>query len=109
MQPEPFFQKVAQHQARLTAFPVLSAQSSLEDSLPTRSRSVSPEKTKGKHSLLIGLSTGLFDANNPKASVKNVAVTLYGTPCSPTKNVQLETYILFYIPTGLITENITKE
>ncbi|XP_020661142.3 serine/threonine-protein kinase Nek1 isoform X1 [Pogona vitticeps] len=66
MQPEPFFQKVAQHQARLTAFPVLSAQSSLEDSLPTRSRSVSPEKTKGKNSLLIGLSTGLFDANNPK-------------------------------------------
>ncbi|KAJ7326817.1 hypothetical protein JRQ81_016576 [Phrynocephalus forsythii] len=67
--PEPFFQKVAQHQARLTAFPVLSAQSSLEDSLPTRSRSVSPEKTKGKNSLLIGLSTGLFDANNPKASL----------------------------------------
>ncbi|KAH0616095.1 hypothetical protein JD844_026939 [Phrynosoma platyrhinos] len=66
VQPEPFFQKVAQHQARLTAFPVLSAQSSLDDSLPTRSRSVSPEKTKGKNSLLIGLSTGLFDANNPK-------------------------------------------
>ncbi|CAI5784109.1 serine serine/threonine-protein kinase Nek1 isoform X1 [Podarcis lilfordi] len=66
MQPEPFFQKVVQHQARLTAFPVLSAQSSLDDSLPTRSRSVSPEKTKGKNSLLIGLSTGLFDANNPK-------------------------------------------
>ncbi|XP_042324392.1 serine/threonine-protein kinase Nek1 isoform X6 [Sceloporus undulatus] len=66
VQPEPFFQKVAQHQARLIAFPVLSAQSSLDDSLPTRSRSVSPEKTKGKNSLLIGLSTGLFDANNPK-------------------------------------------
>ncbi|XP_034968114.2 serine/threonine-protein kinase Nek1 isoform X1 [Zootoca vivipara] len=66
MQPEPFFQKVVHHQARLTAFPVLSAQSSLDDSLPTRSRSVSPEKTKGKNSLLIGLSTGLFDANNPK-------------------------------------------
>ncbi|XP_044286836.1 serine/threonine-protein kinase Nek1 isoform X6 [Varanus komodoensis] len=66
MQPEPFFQKVGQHQPRLTAFPVLSAQSSLDDSLPTRSRSVSPEKTKGKNSLLIGLSTGLFDANNPK-------------------------------------------
>ncbi|XP_061440081.1 serine/threonine-protein kinase Nek1 isoform X2 [Rhineura floridana] len=65
-QPEPFFQKLALHQVRLPAFPVLSAQSSLEDSLPTRSRSVSPEKTKGKNSLLIGLSTGLFDANNPK-------------------------------------------
>ncbi|XP_008113420.2 serine/threonine-protein kinase Nek1 isoform X2 [Anolis carolinensis] len=66
VQPEPFFHKVAQHQPRLAAFPVLSAQSSLEDSLPTRSRSVSPEKTKGKNALLIGLSTGLFDANNPK-------------------------------------------
>uniref|UniRef100_A0A670XWK5 non-specific serine/threonine protein kinase n=1 Tax=Pseudonaja textilis TaxID=8673 RepID=A0A670XWK5_PSETE len=64
--PEPFFQKVQEHQARLVAFPVLSAQSSFEDSLPTRSRSVSPEKTKGKNSVLIGLSTGLFDANNPK-------------------------------------------
>ncbi|KAG8134766.1 putative Serine-threonine-protein [Naja naja] len=50
--PEPFFQKVQEHQARLVAFPVLSAQSSFEDSLPTRSRSVSPEKTKGKNSLL---------------------------------------------------------
>ncbi|XP_039182411.1 serine/threonine-protein kinase Nek1 isoform X5 [Crotalus tigris] len=64
--PEPFFQKVQEHQARLVAFPVLSAQSSFEDSLPTRSCSVSPEKTKGKNSVLIGLSTGLFDANNPK-------------------------------------------
>ncbi|XP_077209721.1 serine/threonine-protein kinase Nek1 isoform X2 [Paroedura picta] len=66
LQHEPFFQKVAQYQAILTASPVLSAQSSLDDSLPTRSRSVSPEKTRGKNSLLIGLSTGLFDANNPK-------------------------------------------
>ncbi|XP_013909646.1 PREDICTED: serine/threonine-protein kinase Nek1 isoform X2 [Thamnophis sirtalis] len=64
--PEPFFQKVQEHQARLVAFPVLSTQSSFEDSLPTRSRSVSPEKTKGKNSVLVGLSTGLFDANNPK-------------------------------------------
>nr|XP_056711199.1 serine/threonine-protein kinase Nek1 [Euleptes europaea] len=66
LQHEPFFQKVAQHQAIFLASPVLSAQSSFEDSLPTRSRSVSPEKTRGKNSLLIGLSTGLFDANNPK-------------------------------------------
>ncbi|XP_058048535.1 serine/threonine-protein kinase Nek1 isoform X8 [Ahaetulla prasina] len=64
--PEPFFQKVQEHQARLVAFPVLSTQSSFEDSLPTRSRSVSPDKTKGKNSVLVGLSTGLFDANNPK-------------------------------------------
>ncbi|XP_066487838.1 serine/threonine-protein kinase Nek1 isoform X2 [Tiliqua scincoides] len=66
MQPEPLFQKVAHHPAILTASPVLSAQSSFEDSFPTRSRSVSPEKSRAKNSLLIGLSTGLFDANNPK-------------------------------------------
>ncbi|XP_043401905.1 serine/threonine-protein kinase Nek1 isoform X14 [Chelonia mydas] len=66
MQPEPFFQKVAQPQAIPAASPVLSAQSSLEEPFPPRSRSVSPAKSKGKSSLLIGLSTGLFDANNPK-------------------------------------------
>ncbi|XP_038255192.1 serine/threonine-protein kinase Nek1 isoform X8 [Dermochelys coriacea] len=66
MQHEPFFQKVAQPQAIPAASPVLSAQSSLEEPLPPRSRSVSPAKSKGKSSLLIGLSTGLFDANNPK-------------------------------------------
>ncbi|XP_067407848.1 serine/threonine-protein kinase Nek1 isoform X2 [Emydura macquarii macquarii] len=66
MQPEPFFQKLAQPQAIPTASPVLSAQSSLEEPFPPRSRSVSPAKSKGKSSLLIGLSTGLFDANNPK-------------------------------------------
>ncbi|CAN2388720.1 Serine threonine-protein kinase, partial [Pristimantis euphronides] len=46
--------------------PNVSAQSSFDDSLPPRSRSASPAKTKGKTALLIGLSTGLFDANNPK-------------------------------------------
>ncbi|XP_056416900.1 serine/threonine-protein kinase Nek1 isoform X2 [Hyla sarda] len=46
--------------------PNVSAQSSFDDSLPPRSRSVSPAKTKGHAALLIGLSTGLFDANNPK-------------------------------------------
>ncbi|XP_019377313.1 PREDICTED: serine/threonine-protein kinase Nek1 isoform X5 [Gavialis gangeticus] len=66
MQPEPFFQRVAQPHSRPTASPVLSAQSSLDESFPPRSRSVSPAKSKGKSSLLIGLSTGLFDANNPK-------------------------------------------
>lgn len=81
LQPEPLFQKVAQHQAMFITSPVLSAQSSLDDSLPTRSRSVSPEKSRGKHSLLIGLSTGLFDANNPKASIKIVLqnCTFYNT------------------------------
>ncbi|KAM9143620.1 serine/threonine-protein kinase Nek1 isoform 3-T5 [Pangshura tecta] len=66
MQREPFFQKVPQPQALPTTSPVLSAQSSLEEPFPPRSRSVSPAKRKGKSSLLIGLSTGLFDANNPK-------------------------------------------
>ncbi|XP_006111741.2 serine/threonine-protein kinase Nek1 isoform X2 [Pelodiscus sinensis] len=66
MKPEPFFQKVAQTQAIPTVAPVLSAQSSVEEPFPPRSRSVSPTKSKGKSSLLIGLSTGLFDANNPK-------------------------------------------
>uniref|UniRef100_A0A452HJ11 non-specific serine/threonine protein kinase n=1 Tax=Gopherus agassizii TaxID=38772 RepID=A0A452HJ11_9SAUR len=66
MHPEPFFQKVPQPQAIPTTSPVLSAQSSLEEPFPPRSRSVSPAKRKGKSSLLIGLSTGLFDANNPK-------------------------------------------
>ncbi|XP_006026272.1 serine/threonine-protein kinase Nek1 isoform X3 [Alligator sinensis] len=66
MQPEPFFQRVAQPHTRPTASPILSAQSSLDESFPPRSRSVSPAKSKGKSSLLIGLSTGLFDANNPK-------------------------------------------
>ncbi|XP_040189066.1 serine/threonine-protein kinase Nek1 isoform X6 [Rana temporaria] len=46
--------------------PNVSAHSSFDDSLPPRSRSASPVKTKGKTALLIGLSTGLFDANNPK-------------------------------------------
>uniref|UniRef100_H3APE6 non-specific serine/threonine protein kinase n=1 Tax=Latimeria chalumnae TaxID=7897 RepID=H3APE6_LATCH len=58
-QPEAFFQKVAPPQFRI------AAQSSQEEP-PPRSRSVSPEKPKDKDSLLIGLSTGLFDANNPK-------------------------------------------
>ncbi|XP_063776693.1 serine/threonine-protein kinase Nek1 isoform X2 [Pseudophryne corroboree] len=46
--------------------PNVSAHSSFDDILPPRSRSASPTKTKGKTALLIGLSTGLFDANNPK-------------------------------------------
>nr|XP_033798097.1 serine/threonine-protein kinase Nek1 isoform X2 [Geotrypetes seraphini] len=62
----PFFQKVVLPLGVQLNSPVLSAQSSLEDSLPPRSHSASPVKSKGKTSLLIGLSTGLFDANNPK-------------------------------------------
>uniref|UniRef100_A0A673H6A2 non-specific serine/threonine protein kinase n=1 Tax=Sinocyclocheilus rhinocerous TaxID=307959 RepID=A0A673H6A2_9TELE len=51
------------------ALAILSAQSSLEDSstIASRSRSVSPLRSQ-RHgdALLIGLSTGLFDTNNPK-------------------------------------------
>ncbi|NXK60643.1 NEK1 kinase, partial [Sylvietta virens] len=62
----PLFQRVIQPTALSTASPVLSAQSSQEESFVPRSRSISPARNKGKSSLLIGLSTGLFDANDPK-------------------------------------------
>ncbi|NWW52432.1 NEK1 kinase, partial [Pedionomus torquatus] len=61
-QPEPLFQRVA------VASPALSTQSSQEEPFIPHSRSISPAKNNGKSSLLIGLSTGLFDANDPKAS-----------------------------------------
>ncbi|XP_009292956.1 serine/threonine-protein kinase Nek1 isoform X9 [Danio rerio] len=54
---------------RTVALAMLSAQSSLEDSssAASRSRSVSPLRShRHEDALLIGLSTGLFDANNPK-------------------------------------------
>lgn len=66
VQPEPFFHKVI-HSEHLNL--VCQNQSILyspEESFPLRSRSDSPPKTNSKNSLLIGLSTGLFDANNPK-------------------------------------------
>ncbi|NWR57138.1 NEK1 kinase, partial [Bucorvus abyssinicus] len=66
LQLEPLFQRVIQPTAVPTASPVLSAQSSQEEPFVPRSRSISPVKNKGKSSLLIGLSTGLFDANDPK-------------------------------------------
>ncbi|XP_054058156.1 serine/threonine-protein kinase Nek1 isoform X9 [Rissa tridactyla] len=65
-QHEPLFQRVIQPPAVPTASPVLSAQSSQEEPFIPRSRSISPAKNRGKSSLLIGLSTGLFDANDPK-------------------------------------------
>ncbi|NXA18423.1 NEK1 kinase, partial [Ibidorhyncha struthersii] len=68
LQPEPLFQRVAQPPAVPTASPVLSAQSSQEEPFIPRSRSISPAKNKGQSSLLVGLSTGRFDANDPKAS-----------------------------------------
>ncbi|XP_057275216.1 serine/threonine-protein kinase Nek1 isoform X8 [Pezoporus wallicus] len=66
LQPEPLFQRVIQPTAVPTDSPVLSAQSSQEEPFVPRSHSISPAKNKGKSSLLIGLSTGLFDANDPK-------------------------------------------
>ncbi|KAM9192325.1 serine/threonine-protein kinase Nek1 isoform 2-T2 [Dugong dugon] len=66
LQPEPFFHKVVQSEDLRIASQVQSIQCSPEESFPLRSRSDSPPKTKSKNSLLIGLSTGLFDANNPK-------------------------------------------
>uniref|UniRef100_A0A6G1RQL8 non-specific serine/threonine protein kinase n=1 Tax=Hypotaenidia okinawae TaxID=2861861 RepID=A0A6G1RQL8_9GRUI len=66
LQPEPLFQRVPQPTVAPTASPVLSAQSSQEEPSVPRSGSVSPAKNQGKSSVLIGLSTGLFDANDPK-------------------------------------------
>ncbi|XP_055969803.1 serine/threonine-protein kinase Nek1 isoform X1 [Sorex fumeus] len=66
VKPEPFFQKVVHPEHLNLASQIQSILCSPEESLPLRSRSDSPPKTKSKNSLLIGLSTGLFDANNPK-------------------------------------------
>ncbi|XP_076770296.1 serine/threonine-protein kinase Nek1 isoform X10 [Arvicanthis niloticus] len=63
LQPESFFQKVV-HSEDLNL--IQSVHCSPEESIPIRSHSDSPPKVKNKNSLLIGLSTGLFDANNPK-------------------------------------------
>ncbi|XP_023679528.1 serine/threonine-protein kinase Nek1 isoform X2 [Paramormyrops kingsleyae] len=64
---EPLFLKLSSPARRpITALAALSNQSSQDDSIPSWSRSVSPSGPRGKDALLIGLSTGLFDANNPK-------------------------------------------
>ncbi|KAJ0041774.1 hypothetical protein NL108_006995, partial [Boleophthalmus pectinirostris] len=67
---EPLFMKLCSPVHRRTAaLALLSAQSSVDESsssLASRSRSVSPLRSKHHDSLLIGLSTGMFDANNPK-------------------------------------------
>ncbi|XP_018098699.1 serine/threonine-protein kinase Nek1 isoform X2 [Xenopus laevis] len=62
--PKTLFEKVPLPQSIVA--PTFSAQSSFDGSLPPCSQSASPTKTKGKTALLIGLSAGLFDANNPK-------------------------------------------
>lgn len=67
---EPLFVKLCSPAHRRTAaLALLSAQSSVDESsssLASRSRSVSPLRSKHHDSLLIGLSTGMFDTNNPK-------------------------------------------
>ncbi|XP_056619606.1 serine/threonine-protein kinase Nek1 isoform X3 [Triplophysa dalaica] len=75
-QPEPavdesLFVKLSSSPAhrRTVALALLSAQSSADDSssVTSRSRSVSPQRShRHDDALLIGLSTGLFDTNNPK-------------------------------------------
>lgn len=66
---EPLFLKCSPAHRRAVALSALSAQSSMDESsssLASRSRSVSPLRTKNQDALLIGLSAGMFDANNPK-------------------------------------------
>ncbi|XP_029282121.1 LOW QUALITY PROTEIN: serine/threonine-protein kinase Nek1 [Cottoperca gobio] len=67
---EPLFVKLCSPAHRRTAaLALLSAQSSMDESsssLASRSRSVSPLRSKHHDALLISLSTGMFDANNPK-------------------------------------------
>uniref|UniRef100_A0A8C8WDV3 non-specific serine/threonine protein kinase n=1 Tax=Panthera leo TaxID=9689 RepID=A0A8C8WDV3_PANLE len=66
VQPEPVFQRVVLSKHFNVVSQIQSILCSPEESFPLRSRSDSPPKNKNKNSLLIGLSTGLFDANNPK-------------------------------------------
>ncbi|XP_042564843.1 serine/threonine-protein kinase Nek1 isoform X2 [Clupea harengus] len=67
---EPLFLRLCSPAHRRTvALALMSAQSSMEDSsssLASRSRSISPMRSKHQDTLLIGLSTGLFDTNNTK-------------------------------------------
>ncbi|KAM4739512.1 serine/threonine-protein kinase Nek1 isoform 2-T2 [Anableps anableps] len=66
---EPLFLKCSPAHRRAAALSAMSAQSSMDESsssLASRSRSVSPLRTKNQDALLIGLSAGMFDANNPK-------------------------------------------
>ncbi|KAG8504603.1 Serine/threonine-protein kinase Nek1, partial [Galemys pyrenaicus] len=80
MQPEPFFHKVVHSEHLNLVSQNQSISYSSEESFPLRSRSDSPPKNKSKNSLLIGLSTGLFDANNPKANLSKLFRTLMDVP-----------------------------
>ncbi|XP_068599346.1 LOW QUALITY PROTEIN: serine/threonine-protein kinase Nek1 [Brachionichthys hirsutus] len=67
---EPLFMKLCSPAHRRTAvLAILSAQSSVDESsssLASRSRSVSPLRSRHQEALLIDLSAGMFDLNNPK-------------------------------------------
>ncbi|KAM8889651.1 serine/threonine-protein kinase Nek1 isoform 2-T2 [Synchiropus picturatus] len=67
---EPLFIKLCSPAHRRAAvLGILSTQSSMEESsssLASRSRSVSPVRSKDHNAFLFDLSTGMFDANNPK-------------------------------------------
>ncbi|XP_069487500.1 serine/threonine-protein kinase Nek1 isoform X3 [Ambystoma mexicanum] len=65
-QEQPFFHKVDLPQGAQARTPIVCTYSWIDDDLQPRSLSEPPVKKKNKCSLLIGLSTGLFDANNPK-------------------------------------------
>ncbi|XP_077076831.1 serine/threonine-protein kinase Nek1 isoform X2 [Siphateles boraxobius] len=88
---------------RTIALAILSAQSSLEDSssVTSRSRSISPLRSRHHdNALLIGLSTGLFDANNPKmlrtcslpdlSKVFSVAAETEGAVVPNNSNLEIE-------------------
>nr|XP_031297939.1 serine/threonine-protein kinase Nek1 isoform X5 [Camelus dromedarius] len=64
--PEPFFHRVVHPNHLSVASQVQSPPCSRGESFPLRPHSDSPPKSRKQNSLLIGLSTGLFDANNPK-------------------------------------------
>uniref|UniRef100_U3FNW7 non-specific serine/threonine protein kinase n=1 Tax=Callithrix jacchus TaxID=9483 RepID=U3FNW7_CALJA len=66
VQPEPFFHKVVHSEHLNLVSQVQFVQRSPEEFFSFRSHSHLPPKNTNKNSLLIGLSTGLFDANNPK-------------------------------------------
>ncbi|EPQ04319.1 Serine/threonine-protein kinase Nek1 [Myotis brandtii] len=80
MHPEPFFHKVVHPEHLNVVSQIQSILCSPEESFPLRSHSGSPPKRKNKNSLLIGLSTGLFDANNPKANLSKLFRTLMDVP-----------------------------
>ncbi|XP_075901554.1 serine/threonine-protein kinase Nek1-like isoform X2 [Nelusetta ayraudi] len=103
---EPLFVKLCSPaHRRAAALALLSAQSSMDESsssLASRSRSVSPLRSRQHNALLIGLSTGMFDANNPKmlrtcslpdltslfSSLPNSAAT--NSDAAPENNLEIE-------------------